>query len=163
MRRATIVVRTFGPAPRRPRFAIYLALSFVFFGLRLLLESGSQYIGSYRPTLRSRSGLLHGGRTRSCTERTTSSRITSGRLPGVNLAWVNSGPDRLDRVRTVDAPGRSHRFVQRCGDRAACGLGLGCVFALPTLDEELVAVARWTDTSTASRATSSVTSQDSRS
>ena len=33
--------------PAAAAFAVYLALSFVFFGLRLLLEPGRQYIGSY--------------------------------------------------------------------------------------------------------------------
>src|SRR5258708_19057066 len=77
--------------PASAAFAIYLALSFVFFGLRLVLESGSQYIGFYDdPQIPIWSfawwphALLHG-------ENPFFTHYVWSPA-GVNLAWVNSVP-----------------------------------------------------------------------
>jgi hypothetical protein len=77
--------------PASAAFAIYLGISFVFFGLRLILESGSQYIGSYDdPQIPIWSfawwphALLHG-------ENPFFTHYVWSPA-GVNLAWVNSVP-----------------------------------------------------------------------
>jgi hypothetical protein len=77
--------------PASAAFAIFLGLSFVFFGLRLVLESGSQYIGSYDdPQIPIWSfawwphALLHG-------ENPFFTHYVWSPA-GVNLAWVNSVP-----------------------------------------------------------------------
>jgi hypothetical protein len=77
--------------PASAAFATYLGLSFVFFGLRLVLEGGSQYIGSYDdPQIPIWSfawwphALLHG-------ENPFFTHYVWSPA-GVNLAWVNSVP-----------------------------------------------------------------------
>lgn len=79
---------------RRPAsiaFAIYLAVAFAFFGLRLLIEPGNQYIGSYDdPQIPIWSfawwphALLHG--------QNPFFTHAVWAPAGVNLAWVNSVP-----------------------------------------------------------------------
>jgi hypothetical protein len=77
--------------PASAALAIYLGIAFVFFGLRLVLDSGSQYIGSYDdPQIPIWSfawwphALLH-GKNPFFTHYVWSPA-------GVNLAWVNSVP-----------------------------------------------------------------------
>ena len=77
--------------PAAAAFASYLAVAFVFFGLRLVLQGGSQYIGSYDdPQIPIWSfawwphALLHG------VNPFFTHYVWSP--AGVNLAWVNSVP-----------------------------------------------------------------------
>jgi len=77
--------------PASAAFAIYLSVAFVYFGLRLVIESGSQYIGSYDdPQIPIWSfawwphALLHG--------QNPFFTHAVWAPAGVNLAWVNSVP-----------------------------------------------------------------------